>query len=262
LDGAGFKIQEVSTIHYAPTCGITVYSNQVTIKNVIIKEHGPVTVYGDYNTLSKISFDKGAKILGSHNEIIEGVFPDAYLIVEGNYNSIKGNTLQGKALIMGGNFNTATENTIEDCTDFAVKPSNGTNWFYLNNFINNTYISKTLPVPSAANWAILPQPHIAPFKWQSIPNGWEAIYPDNLIFDNGTFGNYYSDYTGKDDNNDGVGDTPYFIGGTLQDNYPLIEPSKRKYTGYISTDTRRTTRNSATHNMSNNSKLKNKNHRQ
>jgi hypothetical protein len=157
--------------------------------------------------------------------------------VEGNYNSIKGNTLQGKALIMGGNFNTATENTIEDCTDFAVKPSNGTNWFYLNNFINNTYISKTLPVPSAANWAILPQPHIAPFKWQSIPNGWEAIYPDNLIFDNGTFGNYYSDYTGKDDNNDGVGDTPYFIGGTLQDNYPLIEPFKAENTQVTSAQT-------------------------
>lgn len=150
--------------------------------------------------------------------------------MEGNYNIIKGNTLQGKALIMGGNFNTATENTIDDCTDFAVKPSNGTNWFYLNNFINNTYISKTLPVPSAANLAILPQPHITPFKWQSIPNGWEAIYPDNLIFDNGTFGNYYSDYTGKDDNNDGIGDTPYFIGGTLQDNYPLTEPFKAENT--------------------------------
>jgi hypothetical protein len=133
--------------------------------------------------LSRINFEKGAKIVGDHNEVFEGFFPDAHLIIEGNNNTIKRNTLQGRALILGGNFNTATENTIKDCTDFALKPSNGINYVYLNNFINNTYISQRIPVPSTANLAILPQPHISPFKWQQIANGWEAIYPDNIVFD-------------------------------------------------------------------------------
>ena len=37
-------------------------------------------------------------------------------------------------------------------------------------------------------------------------------------------GNFWSDYNGTDTKNDRVGDTPYFIGGTLQDNYPLMSP--------------------------------------
>ena len=152
------------------------------------------------------------------------------LKAKGNNNTIKENILTGRAIIMGGNFNKATENTFEQCTDFAVKPSDGTNLFYLNKFVNNTYIFNTLNETSlkntfaTLNLTKLPQTNISPLRWHMIPNGWEAIYPDNPKFDNGTFGNYWSDYSGTDANHDGVGDTPYIIGGNLQDRYPLMAP--------------------------------------
>ena len=50
------------------------------------------------------------------------------------------------------------------------------------------------------------------------------------MWDNGSVGNYWSDYTGVDANNDGIGDTPYSIpGGDNQDRYPLmssVRPSR------------------------------------
>lgn len=47
-------------------------------------------------------------------------------------------------------------------------------------------------------------------------NGWN--YP-GLKLDNGTTGNYYSDYTGKDQNHNGIGDIAFY-----SDNFPLMNP--------------------------------------
>jgi hypothetical protein len=41
---------------------------------------------------------------------------------------------------------------------------------------------------------------------------------------NGQEGNFWSDYEGVDNNNDGKGDTPYIIDENNQDNYPLMTP--------------------------------------
>jgi len=67
--------------------------------------------------------------------------------------------------------------------------SSNNNTIYLNNFINNT-----------------------DQVWTDSVNAW----------DNGKEGNYRSDYTGQDLNEDGIGDTPHVIDENNQDNCPLM----------------------------------------
>jgi hypothetical protein len=69
------------------------------------------------------------------------------------------------------------------------------NWFYCNNFIDNTY--QVDPFNSGTNT-----------KWNSTE-----------------WGNYWSDYNGSDNNNDGIGDTPHQTGGAI-DYLPLMTPYK------------------------------------
>lgn len=44
------------------------------------------------------------------------------------------------------------------------------------------------------------------------------------IWDLNSRGNYWSSYTGTDNDNDGIGDTPHALGQNNTDNYPLMDP--------------------------------------
>ena len=48
--------------------------------------------------------------------------------------------------------------------------------------------------------------------------------PSVNIWDNGSEGNYWINYTGVDKDGDGIGDTPHIIYENNQDSYPLMEP--------------------------------------
>jgi len=86
--------------------------------------------------------------------------------------------------------NLVMRNTIENKT-IGMELTGRGNFIYHNNFINNK--NQTLMT-------------------ESFNNTWN----------NSLEGNYWSIYEGKDENQDGIGDTPYIIDGNNQDNYPLM----------------------------------------
>jgi parallel beta-helix repeat protein len=67
------------------------------------------------------------------------------------------------------------------------------NIFYHNNFLNNTHHAATYPG-----------------------------FPSLHFWDNGLEGNYWSNYTGADANQNGIGDTPHAIDANNTDYYPLM----------------------------------------
>jgi parallel beta-helix repeat protein len=55
-------------------------------------------------------------------------------------------------------------------------------------------------------------------------NGKSSDSGNNNLWDDGHQGNYWSDYSGKDANGDGVGDNPYSVSPNGVDRYPLMKP--------------------------------------
>ena len=119
----------------------------------------------------------------------------------GTHNSIVGNRLENNFY---GMYLTVADSTIRE--NNVVNNSVGiylmdavNNAFYHNSFINNDMHVRYRSQASS-----------------QLMNTW----------DNGSYsgGNYWSDYTGPDANNDGIGGSPYMIDNNNQDRYPLMKP--------------------------------------
>jgi parallel beta-helix repeat protein len=99
------------------------------------------------------------------------------------------------------NYNKIIGNTLMDNERGIYFSQSYNNSIYDNSFINNTR-------------------QVYDIVWE------QPWYPQLLsvnFWDNGTTGNYWSNYNGTDDNGDGIGDIPYVIDQNNQDNYPLME---------------------------------------
>jgi nitrous oxidase accessory protein len=163
----------------------------VTVKNCIISGAGHAVIM--HNCIG----------VNVENCTISASSGGIYLNQFNSANTITGNNISQCmwGIIMQDSWsNTVTLNTLSfnqigtsDMYNTASNPlpSTSSNLFYLNNFVNNT-------IQAQLDFSVLD-------RW-----------------DNGTYGNYWSDYIGNDSNHDGIGDTPYLIGGFNVDQYPLM----------------------------------------
>jgi parallel beta-helix repeat protein len=242
FDGAGFTIQSPAwswALKLTPPTPIESALSNITVKNVKVMEDpsAPNWAWGimlDTTTNSVIANCTISDIRDSIGIWVQDRCT-GNLIIGNNFTNIhhtaiyvweRNNTIVGNRITDCGvaiDFVSTSDNIIlgnhiannsfgVHCFSLNALPPGLRNLIYLNNFVNNTmsffneavFIDDTgvLAVPAIVN-----------------------------IWDNGTAGNYWSDYTGVDADADGVGDTPYFIddnynleGANDTDHYPLMQP--------------------------------------
>jgi len=108
-------------------------------------------------------------------------------------------------MLSHGHENTFVGNNISRSMQYGVYLEiSDDNIFYHNNFVDNA-------VPAYEQHEFY---YPSPFSYYSERNMW----------DNGEEGNYWSDYTGVDEDGDGIGETPHAIYENFTDRYPLTSP--------------------------------------
>jgi parallel beta-helix repeat protein len=168
--------------------GILIRSNDNTIYNNNIVDNGVLNgIYLEFASFNKI-----------FNNLIENCQYNGLKLSYSNYNNISGNmisTNRGIGIIFhDSSYNNIIINTVSKSFwgGTNIYDNSYDNLLFHNNLIEN-----------------------------DIGNGYDIC---GNFWDNGIEGNHWDDYTGIDNNGDGIGDTPYIIiGNTTQDNYPLMD---------------------------------------
>ena len=171
-------------------------------RNSIISNNN---ITGNRNGIG-ITGGRATSLISSDNFTLSGNIlknnTDGILLGATSYCKIFGNNITengkwGIALFDGSNNITVYENYIVNndvgINFFDLPPSANFNKFYHNIFLENS-------------------PHVS------------NILRLQQIWDNGFEGNYWSDYSGTDNNGDGIGDAPYVMDENNKDNYPLMNP--------------------------------------
>ncbi len=174
------------------------------------------------------------------------------IVIGGNNNWISNNYVDNNTWGMsfdGGYNNTAIANYVNNSSAIGIEVYHD-NQTFLDNIItnngngimitssNNKISGNTISFNDVKGIALGPDSNNnIIFRNTFEGNLVDNAYDDgtNNQWDNGTIGNYWDNYTGKDADDDGIGDTPYVIPGSAgsQDNFPIWDDGAEfKIPGY------------------------------
>ena len=191
-----------------------VSSNGTIVSGNTISEstvHGILSSYSNYGLIHNNN-------LLNNNMTGFWVFESKYTsITENNINNSETSVAEGLLISDGSDNVIITENNITDCTYWGIHSAHSNNGLIYDNYVFNNDNGISLEDSNNTlvyyNIFINNTKYIGTARDDGVDNEW----------DNGTIGNYWSDYSGVDNNDDGIGDTPHHIAGSAgaQDNFPI-----------------------------------------
>jgi parallel beta-helix repeat protein len=185
LDGNGYTLQGTNSY------GIAIFNrNNVMIENLIISQFPS----------AGIGIERSNNIIIVRNNIVQSLNNGIQAFASPN-NTIAGNKIQSNRYMSGIQLEENSNNNLILGNDISGNYigirlyDSKQNLIYHNNLLGNS-INAVVDGKSG--------------------NIWDDGYPSG--------GNYWSDYNGKDQDGDGIGDTPYIVNENNKDNYPLMAP--------------------------------------
>jgi len=200
--------------------GNTISANRIIGYGIVVMDTGSSLIQG--NTITDCNAESagyGVRLDVGGNAVFDNIITNCThaicILGESSSNDIYNNTVTGNIgglEIFGQGSNNAFHSNYVANNGYGVLVSytfmrspGENNTVYHNNFVGNTEQVDTGATYQGNYGAVVSTYHIG-------------------AFDDGKEGNYWSDYAGKDTDNDGIGDTPYVIDENRRDNFPLMSP--------------------------------------
>jgi parallel beta-helix repeat protein len=244
INAQGNGIQIIANILETDSGISFVGSHGIIANNTLNESYGSITCHGSNNS-----------IVGNTITDLDNFTPRGQIGVGGSFNTVDSNNAEsltflnadinvisnnvcGRLELRVCSNNTVFGNIINRQYLYCIWLSEGSgNVFYQNVIANNsgTGVSLGSTISAAENNTFYH--NVFRNNGVHVTSVQDACWSKNF-WDNGKEGNYYDDYIGIDNNNDGIGDSPYTVQEIhydldlerdvtvvfFQDNYPLIAP--------------------------------------